>query len=98
MVGEVTTQRGRKLSGLDNAGGGTDMRVAYKAVHEMLPKQRPTNFILLTDGYTPWPDEDERVPGVQYLAGIICADEQYEGLSERIPAWITPVHIPRSDD
>ncbi len=98
MVGTVSTQRGRKLGALDNVGGGTDMRVAYKAIYEMNPRQRPTNFILLTDGYTPWPDEADRVPGVQYLVGIICGEAVYEKLAEPVPAWITPVHIPRGDD
>jgi len=98
MVGEVSTQRGRKLAALDNVGGGTDMRVAYKAIYEMNPRQRPTNFILLTDGYTPWPDEADRVPGVHYLVGIICEDDSYENISSKVPDWIVPVHIPRGDD
>lgn len=98
MVGTVATARGRKLGVMDNVGGGTDMRVAYQAVYDMNPRQRPTNFILLTDGYTPWPDDTLRIIGVQYLVGIICDEDMFEKLSGPVPAWITPVHIPRGDD
>jgi hypothetical protein len=57
-------------------------------------RNRPTNFILLTDGETPWPEEEDRINGVHCLAGIISTEKRYERIIEEVPSWITPVHIP----
>lgn len=98
IASEVSTQRGRKLKGLSGVGGGTDMRDAYRAVAEMPARLRPSNFILLTDGMTPWPTEDERIPGVYCLAGIITrSEDSYERIIRDLPSWIVPVHIELDD-
>lgn len=97
VINNLETRRGRSLGDIGE-GGGTDMRVAYRAVNELTGRDRPTNFILLTDGETPWPDESDTVPGVHCLAGIITTDERYEELASRLPSWIIPVHIPLKVD
>jgi predicted metal-dependent peptidase len=72
-VGEIT------LAG----GGGTDMRVGIDAAMETAPK--PDFVIVLTDGYTPWP---ERAPAAtRVIAGVI-------GDGPTPPPWITTIRIP----
>ena len=98
IASEVTTKRGRTLGTISGAGGGTDMREAYYAIRDMPAKRRPTNFILLTDGETPFPSEDEKIPGVYCLAGIITRrEDDYERITNTLPSWITTVHIPLDD-
>jgi predicted metal-dependent peptidase len=93
IINSVETRRGRSIGDVDVLGG-TDMRVAYDAVRHMGGRNRPTNFILLTDGETPWPEEEDRINGVHCLAGIISTEKRYERIIEEVPSWITPVHIP----
>jgi len=93
MSGEVTRVKGRKIDLVDSSGGGTDMRQGFKAVKELTP--RPTNFILLTDGETPWPTEDDVVVGVRCVAGIITRSrEDYERLIAATPHWLRTIYIP----
>jgi predicted metal-dependent peptidase len=61
-VQRVTSALDVKLVG----GGGTDMRVGVKAAREQLPAHRI--IVILTDGYTPWPDE---ISDVEFVAGLI---------------------------
>ncbi len=71
-VGEI--QKLRSLSGISNlritGGGGTDLRVGIEAATKL--KQIPRIIIVLTDGYTPWPEKLE--PKVDAL--IICCSAQ----------------------
>ena len=94
MAGEVSRVKGRKITAVDSSGGGTDMRVGFKAVRELAPK--PTNFILFTDGETPWPTEKDAVVGVRCVAGIITdSQENYERLISGTPHWLRTIFIPR---
>ena len=69
-------------------GGGTDMCVGIKAAHELRP--RPDVAIVLTDGYTPWPDSPP--PGMRVVAGIIGGNRQ------GVPEWIRTDSIHRSEE
>jgi predicted metal-dependent peptidase len=96
MTGEVKKSRGRKLDELGSSGGGTDMRIGYRLVGELIP--RPTNFILFTDGETPWPKEKDNIPGVRCMAAIITASKsRYEQIVENVPSWIKTVYVPLSE-
>lgn len=68
-------------------GGGTDMGAGIAAAAVLRP--RPSIVIVLTDGYTPWP---ERPPaGIRVVVGLLC-----EGPSEAEwppPDWARTVYI-----
>lgn len=65
--------------------GGTDMRVGVEAALDRAV--RPHAIIILTDGYTPWP---EPLTGINVIAALIgksrCKPEQ-------VPAWIRVVEV-----
>jgi predicted metal-dependent peptidase len=67
-------------------GGGTDMRVGIEAALRLRP--RPQAVVVLTDGYTPWPDSPPRDAGV--VVGLIG--------DGKAPEWATTVRIPEEDD
>ena len=72
-------------------GGGTDMRVGIEAALD--EKQAPDVVVVLTDGYTPWPDE--RPAGrTRYVAGIVrpagVEDDDYMPL---VPDWMRDVPV-----
>jgi predicted metal-dependent peptidase len=74
----VTRAEQIELSG----GGGTDMRVGIEAALAL--PQRPDVIVLLTDGYTPWP---EHPPVARVIAGLIGEPPP------PTPDWIECVHI-----
>lgn len=61
-------------------GGGTDMRVGIQ--HALSRPVKPHIIIVLTDGYTPWPDGPV---GARVVAGIIG------GHKTDVPSWIKRV-------
>jgi predicted metal-dependent peptidase len=63
-------------------GGGTDMRVGIAAAEASRP--RPDVVVVLTDGYTPWPEHPTRARLVVAIIGNGSA-------SEHVPAWATSV-------
>ncbi|ROT29379.1 VWA-like domain-containing protein [Micromonospora sp. HM5-17] len=63
-------------------GGGTDMRVG---ITEAL-KSRPHIVVVLTDGYTPWPEQP--LESTRVVVGLIGDD------APEPPSWITTIHIP----
>ncbi|MCX5380764.1 VWA-like domain-containing protein [Streptomyces sp. NBC_00091] len=63
-------------------GGGTDMRVGIAAA--LAVPDRPGVVVVLTDGYTPWP---ERSPSCRVIAALIGAD------APQPPAWVETVRI-----
>jgi predicted metal-dependent peptidase len=77
--GRVFSAKQLNLSG----GGGTDMRVGIAAA--MVGKPQPDMVIVLTDGYTPWPD---RPLGKTKLLAVII-----NGNGEGSPEWMSKIMI-----
>ncbi|MBB5868797.1 putative metal-dependent peptidase [Allocatelliglobosispora scoriae] len=65
-------------------GGGTDMRVGIEAA--LATAQRPNIVIVLTDGYTPWPEAS--LGQVRVIAGLVGEDAPVP------PPWIESIAIP----
>lgn len=65
-------------------GGGTDMRVGIAAAQQARPQ--PHVVVVLTDGFTPWPDR----PGAARLVCGIVGPRVPAG----VPEWATTVLIP----
>ncbi|MFG2981899.1 VWA-like domain-containing protein [Streptomyces sp. NPDC048258] len=63
-------------------GGGTDMRVGISAALAL--PDRPNVVVVLTDGYTPWPDE---TPSCRLIAALVGAD------APAPPAWVETVRV-----
>ena len=88
---KITSANHIELTG----GGGTDMGRGIEAVQQNAPESDV--IIVLTDGYTPWPDEQ---PGrAKVVIGIIGGDahdglDEYQSLADACPSWSTPLHIP----
>ena len=82
-VQHVTNAANVRLKGR----GGTDMRVGLEAAVNLKP--RPDIVVVLTDGYTDWPEVPLRIP---VIAGII---ENQASMAPwpRPPAWIRCVVI-----
>ncbi|MBT2405185.1 MULTISPECIES: VWA-like domain-containing protein [unclassified Streptomyces] len=77
-VTRVTSTEQVALAG----GGGTDMRVGITAALAM--PDRPNIVVVLTDGYTPWPDE---TPSCRLVAALIGAD------APQPPGWVETVRV-----
>ncbi len=83
----ASTSRVRRAGEVRVAGGGgTDMRVGIAAALALRP--RPDVVVVLTDGYTPWPD---RAPAARVVVGLIGPAAAPTG---SVPAWATTVSIP----
>ncbi|MFJ9945285.1 vWA domain-containing protein [Streptomyces erythrochromogenes] len=63
-------------------GGGTDMRVGIGAALAL--PDRPNVVVVLTDGYTPWPDE---TPSCRLIAALIGEDPPAP------PSWVETVRV-----
>ena len=66
-------------------GGGTDMRAGIAAAMRTTPK--PDVVVVLTDGYTPWPDKK---PSAPLVVGLIGEEAVHKS---RVPEWTLPVII-----
>ncbi|MEU6017116.1 VWA-like domain-containing protein [Streptomyces sp. NPDC047515] len=77
-VSRVTAAEQITLGG----GGGTDMRVGIAAA--LAARDRPNIVVVLTDGYTPWPDE---APSCRLVAALIGAN------APRPPRWVETVRV-----
>ncbi|GIF08556.1 hypothetical protein Asi03nite_60940 [Actinoplanes siamensis] len=67
-------------------GGGTDMRVGI--AHALSARPKPSIVVVLTDGYTPWPDA---APGsVRVVAGLVGRR------APEPPPWIETIRIPET--
>ncbi|MEU3778014.1 VWA-like domain-containing protein [Streptomyces sp. NPDC032472] len=77
-VARVTSTDQVALAG----GGGTDMRVGISAALAM--PDRPNIIVVLTDGYTPWPEES---PSCRLIAALIG-----EGAPQP-PSWVETVRV-----
>lgn len=69
-------------------GGGTDMARALKEVHEQNGRSGLI-VVLLTDGYTPWPDEP--LPGITVIAVLIGG--AFGITSVKPPEWIEAIYV-----
>ena len=78
----VTSARQVELVG----GGGTDMGAGIAAAAALRP--RPAVIVVLTDGYTPWPDGAPR--GSRVVVGLL-GDEAPDA-----PGWARAVRVPGS--
>ena len=76
-VSKVTSGKNVKLEG----GGGTDMRELIAHVLTLRPK--PQIIVVVTDGYTPWPDCAPA--GVQTVVVLVAKGES--------PTWATTVRV-----
>ena len=65
-------------------GGGTDMRAGLKAAEKMRP--RPDLCIILTDGYTPWPERKPK--GISVIIGLIGRGQPVD-----TPSWARTIKI-----
>ena len=82
-----TRQRVRNVAEVQLiGGGGTDMRLGIGEAYTLRP--RPDVAVVLTDGYTPWPDIPP--PGMRVVAGIIGRT------SQGVPGWMRTVLIDAS--
>jgi VWA-like domain (DUF2201) len=79
-VRRVSSARQVELVG----GGGTDMGAGIEAAGLLRP--RPSITVVLTDGFTPWPDEPPR--GVRVVVGLLGDD------APDAPDWARAVRVP----
>jgi predicted metal-dependent peptidase len=88
---DATVQAVRRVSRAADVelagGGGTDMGAGISAAAALRP--RPTVVIVLTDGYTPWPDEPP--PGVRVVVGLLA--EGAEAAEWPPPSWARTIVI-----
>jgi predicted metal-dependent peptidase len=77
----------KRVSQMDfNGGGGTDMRIGIKAATEL--KDRPDYLVILTDGYTPWPET--KPPHMRIVVGLVGVST-----AVRTPEWVSEtIYIP----
>lgn len=68
--------------------GGTDMCVGIEAASVLRPA--PSAIVVITDGWTPWPDNKGRVPVVACIVGSGANDA---AVLHSIPAWIIVVKV-----
>ena len=80
VVRRVTSARRVELA----SGGGTDMGAGIEAAAALRP--RPAVTVVLTDGFTPWPD---RPPRGSRVVVALLGDEAPDG-----PGWARSVRVP----
>jgi Mg-chelatase subunit ChlD len=68
-------------------GGGTDMGAGIEAAAELRP--RPSIVIVLTDGFTPWPERPPR--GIRVVVGLLSDGARPPGWTP--PEWARTVDI-----
>ncbi len=68
-------------------GGGTDMRVGIAAAEEI----RPDAIVVLTDGFTPWPETKPKRSNL--VACLVGSEEDVERAAEGVPSFIKVVKV-----
>jgi predicted metal-dependent peptidase len=79
-VRRVSSARQVELVG----GGGTDMGAGIEAAGQLRPK--PSITVVLTDGFTPWPDQPPR--GMRVVVGLLGDD------APDAPDWARAIRVP----
>ncbi len=82
---DLENVRDMKLTG----GGGTDMRVGIEAAMSD-PQKIPSVIIVLTDGFTPWPDHPPNNGRTTLIVCLVGPDT--EGL-DTVPSWALGIKI-----
>lgn len=84
----VTSKRQLEFAG----GGGTDMRVGITEA----AKTRPSAIIVISDGYTPWPDKRPNGASTVIAAILVQPDDESDAHWPRPapPSWIKRIDIP----
>jgi predicted metal-dependent peptidase len=85
-TGDVQTIRNADSIRL-TGGGGTDMRVGIAAAEA--DRERPDAVVVMTDGYTPWPQRPTRARLVVVVIGNTTQAD--------VPAWARVLSVPASD-
>ena len=84
-----SAKRVRKASEIELVGGGgTDMTIGIKAAIGLSGEAKPDIVIVLTDGYTPWPQEPLR--GVKLIVALTDTGSEAD-----VPPWAKTVCIER---
>jgi predicted metal-dependent peptidase len=86
-VHEVPALRSARTLEL-RGGGGTDLRPAI--VHLAAHRRRPGTLVVLTDGFTPWPDRP--LPGRRVITVLLGRDDGQRPPSP--PDWIHTIRLP----
>lgn len=82
---KASSQRVTQVSQVKlQGGGGTDMRVGIEEA--MSGREKPDAVVLITDGYTPYPDEP--LKGATLIVALTD-----EGASEKVPVWARKVLV-----
>lgn len=68
--------------------GGTDMRALIVHAAEKPARERPELIVVVTDGETPWPNEDVHIPVVAAMVRFSDWAQDYPP-----PAWIECVNL-----
>jgi predicted metal-dependent peptidase len=68
-------------------GGGTDMGKGVRAAADSVP--RPNILIIMTDGYTPWPEHAPE--GMQTVIGVVGDKEHVLKRGSDFPEWVDKV-------
>jgi predicted metal-dependent peptidase len=80
--------RARRAAQVELAGGGgTDMAAGIAAAADLRP--RPDIIVVLTDGWTPWPDAPP--PGIRVVVGLLTSDFMPD--TAEPPPWARTVLI-----
>ena len=73
-----------------SGGGGTDMRVGINAALEL--RERPNVIVVLSDGGTPWPNEQPH--GVQVVVGLVGSwGRKHEPIAREAMPWAEVVLV-----
>lgn len=84
------------IAGALKGGGGTDMRKCFEHYKTLRPK--PNMIVVLTDGYTPWPDHAE--PGVHTIVCIVQEENRKRRLTGHYepPPWAKVIYIDETEE
>jgi predicted metal-dependent peptidase len=77
-------------------GGGTDMRNGFAAIEEDTdknPGNRPSVIVVVTDGYTPWP---ESAPRDTPVIIVLTADGEVPAWSRETPNAVIAITVPET--